>query len=127
MITLKLVLFIHSRLIVRFGGSEGIRDMGGLQSALTRPENVAYYKEKATVFDQAAALTYGLIKNHPFVDGNKRVAALMCELFLEEQGYELNLPEEEKYFLFTGLAASQISEEEFGSILKKKSKRIKNG
>ena len=79
------VVFIHKTLIERFGGSHGIRDVGGLESALARPQT-GYYRDR---IEEAAALWESLSQNHPFIDGNKRVAVTVTAAFLKVNGYRL--------------------------------------
>ena len=79
------VLEIHVRLIVRFGGADGLRDKGLLESALYRPQT-GYYSD---LVEMAAALFESLMNNHPFVDGNKRVAFFSTDVFLRINGYKL--------------------------------------
>lgn len=79
------VLEIHTRLIVRFGGADGLRDKGLLESALYRPQT-GYYSD---LVEMAAALFESLMNNHPFVDGNKRVAFFSTDVFLRINGYKL--------------------------------------
>ncbi len=83
-LTLDEVLEIHGTLIKRFGGAEGVRDLGLLESALYRPQT-GYY---STLFEMAAALFESLINNHPFIDGNKRVAFFATDVFLRMNGYK---------------------------------------
>jgi death on curing protein len=78
-------LFFHKQLIERYGGAPGIRDVGALESALHRPQT-GYY---ATVIHQAAALLESLVQNHPFMDGNKRVAFAVADVFLRINGYSI--------------------------------------
>jgi len=82
-LTLDEVLEMHSILIKRFGGAAGVRDLGLLESALYRPQT-GYY---STLFEMAAALFESLINNHPFIDGNKRVAFFATDVFLRMNGY----------------------------------------
>jgi death on curing protein len=84
--TVEEVLFLHRRLLMRFGGQEGIRDMGLLESALARPRS-GYY---ASLSEQAAALLQSLALNHAFVDGNERVAFATMAVFLRLHGFRLN-------------------------------------
>jgi len=70
----EIVIAVHQMLIAEHGGSLGIRDEGLLESALTRPRQVFFYEAEATIFDLAASYGFGLAKNHPFIDGNKRAA-----------------------------------------------------
>lgn len=84
------VLFIHNQMVKRFGGSHGIRDIGLVESAVARPQ--ATFGGKflyISIFDKAAALLQSLLKNHPFVDGNKRTALTSAGLFLRKNGYRL--------------------------------------
>lgn len=85
--TLQEALVLHQALLERFGGSAGVRDMGALESALYRPQS-GYYD---TLARQAAALMQSLAMNHPFVDGNKRVAFGLPTIFLGMNGYRLNV------------------------------------
>lgn len=84
-LSLDEVVEIHSILIKRFGGPQGIRDLGLLESALYRPQT-GYY---ANLEEMAAALFESLVKNHPFIDGNKRVAFFSTDVFLRLNGYKL--------------------------------------
>lgn len=86
--TLEEVLYLHRRLLERFGGREGVRDLGLLESSLARPRS-GYY---GTLSEQAAALLQSLARNHVFVDGNKRVAIATCAVFLRTNGFVLHLP-----------------------------------
>ena len=81
-------LFFHQRLIERYGGAAGVRDVGALESALHRPQT-GYYD---TIIHEAAALLESLVQNHPFVDGNKRVAFAVVDVFLRINGYETKAP-----------------------------------
>lgn len=89
--TLEEVLFLHRRLLERFGGREGVRDLGLLESALHRPRS-GYY---ASLSEQAAALMQSLARNHVFVDGNKRVAFATCAVFLRLNGFALRVDADE--------------------------------
>jgi death-on-curing protein len=111
---------VHERLLAEFGGLSGIRDHGLLESALHRPENLFLY-EKPDVFDLAAAYAFGIVKNHPFVDGNKRTGFIVAAVFLETNGKRLLATEIESTITTLGLAAGSISEKEFGRWLKQKS------
>ena len=79
-------LFFHKQLIERYGGAPGIRDAGALESALHRPQT-GYYD---TIIHEAAALIESLVQNHPFVDGNKRVAFAVVDVFLRINGHSIN-------------------------------------
>jgi death-on-curing protein len=78
-------LFFHKQLIDRYGGAPGVRDVGALESALRRPQT-GYYD---TIIEEAAALLESLVQNHPFVDGNKRVAFAVVDVFLRINGYSI--------------------------------------
>ena len=78
-------LFFHKQLIERYGGAPGVRDVGALESALQRPQT-GYY---GTIIEEAAALLESLVQNHPFVDGNKRVAFAVVDVFLRINGYSI--------------------------------------
>lgn len=94
--TVEEVLYLHHRLLERFGGREGVRDLGLLENALHRPRS-GYY---GTLSEQAAALLQSLARNHVFVDGNKRVAFATCAIFLRLNGYSIEVdPESAETFL----------------------------
>lgn len=95
-LTAEQVLFIHSRLIDETGGSHGIRDLGLLQSAIARPRATFGGEDLySDIFHKAAALMESLIKNHPFIDGNKRAAISSTGLFLGINGYNLETSQKE--------------------------------
>lgn len=116
------VLGLHEQLLAAFGGASGIRDEGLLDSALARPENLFAYGEP-TLFELAASYGFGLVKNHPFVDGNKRVGFAVAALFIELNGYRLVASEADVVVRTLGLAASQIRESEYAAWLKAQSRR----
>lgn len=92
-VTLSDVLAMHMVLIKRYGGSDGVRDMGSLESAVARPQS-GYYKD---VIESAAALFESLAINHPFIDGNKRVAFAATDVFLRINNYSFSLNSKEIY------------------------------
>jgi len=101
--------------LVAFGGAAGVRDFGALESVLARPRNLlAYGKKKPSLARLAAAYAFGIIKNHPFIDGNKRTALVVAFSFLEVNGIEINASEEDAYRVFMDLASGRVSEEELG-------------
>jgi len=108
----EVVVVVHELQIARFGGSEGLGDAGLLESALSRPVNKNAYDENATVFDLAAAYGFGLARNHPFVDGNKRVAFAAMAIFLSENGYELVPEKMDALETIMRLAAGELEEDE---------------
>lgn len=112
----EVVFAIHRRQLAEHGGLEGIRDEGLLQSALARPKNLLAYSESSPdMACLAAAYGYGIVKNHPFVDGNKRTAYVVMRTFLKLNGYDLQASSEEKYQIWLALAAGKLSEEELAS------------
>ena len=106
------VLAIHEAQIAEHGGALGIRDTSLLESALARPQNAASYS-RAEVPELAALYALGIIKNHPFVDGNKRVGAVLLETFLMLHGYELTTQDAALLQTVTALAAGEIDQESF--------------
>ena len=103
------VLAIHERQICEFGGSLGLRDRGLLESALDRPRNLANYGHPSLP-DLAAAYAFGLAKNHPFIDGNKRVAFVAAYVFLRLTGLRLVASEAEATEIMLAVAASKLPE-----------------
>jgi death-on-curing protein len=115
----ELVEAILERQLAEHGGTQGLRDDGLSQSALARQRQLfAYGGADLDVPALAASLAYGLARNHPFVDGNKRTCAVACELFLELNGYVLVARDEELYPVFLGLAAGEWSEQELADWLR---------
>ena len=105
------VLEIHRRLLEQFGGPAGIRDEGALDSALLAAANREHY-EGAGLAICAATYAFHLTRNHPFVDGNKRVGAAVSEVFVRLNGAVLNAANDEIVDLFMGIAAGKISRDE---------------
>ena len=104
---------IHHRQIAEHGGSEGLRDEGLLLSALARPQNLlAYGEPPPDLASLAAAYAYGIARNHPFVDGNKRTALVAARTFLILNGVDLEATQDDKVLTFLTLAEGAISEEE---------------
>jgi death on curing protein len=107
------VLAIHQRQLAEHGGGEGLRDSGLLDSALARPQNLLAYADGEPDLPRlAASYAWGLIRNHPFVDGNKRTAYVVCRTFLKLNGLDLTASQEEKYLTFLRLAEGLLTEEE---------------
>ena len=105
------VLAVHRMLLAEHGGLPGVRDHALLDSALARPRQKASYGESSSIFDLAASYSYGLAKNHPFVDGNKRVALTIAAVFLELNGFTLDASEAEAVLIYEQLAAGTLTEE----------------
>jgi death-on-curing protein len=112
------VLAMHELLLGEFGGRSGIRDEGLLDSALARAHNLAVH-EKPSIFDLAAAIAFGIIKNHPFVDGNKRVGFTAAVVFLNLNGHELHATEVDATVRTLALAAGDMTETEYAGWLRK--------
>jgi death on curing protein len=107
----EVVPAVHGRQLAEHGGSAGVRDDGLLASALARPKQLfAYGGADATLSRLAAAYAYGIARNHPFVDGNKRTAFVVSLLFLRLNGLTLGVSQEEKYNTFLALAAGELEE-----------------
>ncbi|TVQ81714.1 MAG: type II toxin-antitoxin system death-on-curing family toxin [Micavibrio sp.] len=106
----KLVLAIHHMSLVRHGGAFGLRDEGLLESALARPHNLFAYGNP-DLCDLAAAYASGIIRNHPFVDGNKRTGFVVAATFLDSNDIELTATEEEVVRATQALAAGEMAEE----------------
>jgi death-on-curing protein len=113
------VLAIHRRQIAEHGGDDGVRDLGLLESALARPKNIAAYEPDSDMARLAAAHGFGIVKNHPFIDGNKRTGYVVTELFIMKNNYQLKADSTEKYLTFLSLAEGTISEDELAAWLRK--------
>jgi len=116
-----LVLAIHDRQIAEHGGSPGVRDEGLLESALARAQQLhAYGASAPDLADLAAALAFGLARNHPFVDGNKRTAHVAYRAFLALNGAELVATDEDKYVKMLALAEGKLAERGFAAWLRER-------
>jgi death on curing protein len=103
---------IHRRQIAEHGGLDGVRDEGLLSSALARPQNLFSYGDPPPdLAALAASYAYGIARNHPFIDGNKRVALVVCRLFLQLNGQDIAASSEDKYQTFLRLAEGVVTEE----------------
>ncbi len=125
-LTAKQIMFIHSRLIKETGGSQGVHDLSALLSAVGRPqssfEDLDLYTD---LFSKAAALIDSLIRNHPFVDGNKRTGMVAGALFLRQNGYALKADNEELVSVALGVAQSQVGLDHIAAWLKENSQKQK--
>lgn len=108
-IGLEPTLLIHERQIAQHGGSPGIRDRGLLESALARPMTLTIYGQP-DLFDLAACYGWGLARNHPFIDGNKRTAFTVCMTFLRLHGQRPVASQQDLLTLFVGVAAGTVTE-----------------
>ncbi|MFG1466539.1 type II toxin-antitoxin system death-on-curing family toxin [Xanthobacter sp. DSM 24535] len=109
-ISKAVVLAIHDEQLSEHGGGQGLRDEGSLEAALDRPRNLLHYGTP-DIAALAAAYAFGLAKNHPFVDGNKRTSFVVTELFLDFNGYELAMDDATAVTTWLSLAAGELSEE----------------
>jgi death on curing protein len=116
-LTTPVVTAIHDEQLAIHGGSGGIRDSGLLESALARPQKKWAY-EQSELSELAAAYAYGLAKNHPFVDGNKRTSLLAIYTFLGINGVDFIVPEAEAVAIILALAAGEVSEESLARWIK---------
>ncbi|MEK7661230.1 MAG: type II toxin-antitoxin system death-on-curing family toxin [Pseudomonadota bacterium] len=113
-----IALMLHRVSIKNYGGADGVRDMGLLQSALARPQNLAAYGAVDAAL-LAASYGFGIAKNHPFIDGNKRTAFLCSLAFLRDNGIKLKAEPAEAAAAFLELAAGNLSEEGLAAWLRK--------
>jgi death on curing protein len=113
------VYAIHDAQLAEHGGSPGLRDKGALESALARPRNKAAYG-KADAAALAAAYAYGLVRNHPFADGNKRTGWVVARVFLADNGYGLQFDPGDAVRTVEALAAGKMSEAELAGWLRQR-------
>ena len=114
------VTAIHQRQISEHGGDAGVRDLGLLESALARPLNINAYDDCDDIARLAAAYAFGIVKNHPFIDGNKRTGYVVMETFLIKNGFTLNALPPDKYVTFIALADGSLSEDELAAWLRER-------
>jgi len=119
-ITREDCLAYHESLLERFGGLSGIRDESLLDSALNRPKHLFAYG-KPSIFQMAASYAHGIVKNHPFLDGNKRIGFMAAYIFLGANGWCLEALEEEAVLQTLALAAGEATEAEYAAWLEKNS------
>ncbi|MEK6232781.1 MAG: type II toxin-antitoxin system death-on-curing family toxin [Luteolibacter sp.] len=118
-ITPDITLALHDRQLAEHGGQAGLRDESLLLSALARPQQLlAYGDPSPDLCAMAAAYAYGIAKNHPFLDGNKRTAFVVYRLFLKWNGIELNAEKSERYATMLALAAGEMTEDNFADWLR---------
>ena len=114
-------LAIHDRQLAEHGGPSGTRDNMLLQSALSKPQNLKAYGNP-DLAELAASYAFGIARNHPFVDGNKRSAFVVCETFMALNGVELTASDVDCVLVVQDLAAGEITEAEFATWIRKNSK-----
>lgn len=118
------IVAIHDRQLAEHGGLPGLRDEGLLESALARPRNLfAYSEDKPDIPALAASYTFGLASNHPFLDGNKRIAMIAGFLFAETNSYRITASEQEAYITIMKLAAGELGEQELAAWFRENTNR----
>jgi len=113
----EMILAIQLKLLARFGGLEGVRDEGLLSSALGRPQQQFHY-ESPDLFDLAGTYAHGIVKNHPFLDVNKRAGFMAAYVFLRVNGFQLEAAEEEAVLQTLALAAGEIGADDYAAWLR---------
>jgi death-on-curing protein len=120
-----LVVSIHADLLQRYGGRPGLRDRHLLESAVAQPKMTIGGKSvHKTLFAKAAAYGYHVCRNHPFIDGNKRVAFILMDIFLQKNGWEIVADEEEAYSMMMDLASGKLAKAQLASWVKEHSTRL---
>ncbi len=117
------VIAIHDRLLALYGGAAGLRDRGLLKSALARPRQSYTYSETSDVIEMAALYTAGIVRNHPFIDGNKRTGFVIGVLFLELHGFDFKASEADATQAVMALAAGTLDEAGYAAWLRESAKR----
>ena len=121
----RIVSTIHADLLQRYGGRPGLRDPNLLDSALAQPKVTVGGKfVHKTLFDKAAAYGFHICKNHPFVDGNKRIAFVLMDIFLQKNGREVVANEREAYSIMMALASGRLTRPQLSSWLKDHSAKL---
>ena len=118
----EVILAAHDESLARFGGLEGSRDSGMLDSALGKPQHLFAYG-KPTLFDLAASYAFGIVRNHPFADGNKRTGLIAAIVFLELNGYAFGASEVDAALQTLALAAGELTQARYAAWLKANAKR----
>jgi death on curing protein len=124
-ISRRALLYLHSASLTTFGGSTGIRDEGLLDSALARPQNRFLYSPESDLSELAASYGFGIAKNHPFIDGNKRAAFHSVGLFLSINGYQLIADQLDAIQTMLNLAAGNLNEQQFAAWIRTNTKSQK--
>ena len=109
-LTIEIVRAIHAESVAEFGGDEALRDPGLLESALDRPRNLLAYGDNPSIHELAAAYCTGIVRNHPFMDGNKRTGVVAAAVFLDLNGYEFRPAEADVVTMIMALAAGEIDD-----------------
>jgi death-on-curing protein len=122
-VTKSVVLAIHEQQIAEHGGTQGIRDIGLLESALTRPQNLAAYGEP-DLTGMAAAYAFGIARNHPFLDGNKRTSYVVAVVFLRLNGLDISSDEATRLQIWMSLAAGELTEDQLAEWLRSSTTKL---
>ena len=125
-IVLETVLAVQDRQIDDHGGMAGVRDRGLVESAVNRPQTIAFYEDCFDIFDLAAAYGFALVQNHGFYDGNKRTAYTVTRLFLELNGYSLTASPADRVIMFLKCARGEAEESDLAEWLRKNSQKNKS-
>lgn len=124
-LTTRALLRIHFRMVKRFGGSQGVRDLGLVESALARPKaGFGDFEAYPDIFTKTAVLIHSLLKNHPFVDGNKRTATIAAITFLKHNGFKLKVTQKGLVKLALDIENNSLPEDKIAAWLKKHAKKI---
>lgn len=115
-VSVQVALSIHSAQLAEHGGIDGVRDLGLLESAMARPQHLASFGEP-TLCQLAASYGFGIARNHPFADGNKRTAFVVCLLFLAKNGLDVTATDADCIRVFWALAAGELTESELAKWL----------
>ncbi len=110
-VSVRVALSIHSAQLAEHGGADGVRDLGLLESAMARPQHLASFGTP-TLYELAASYGLGIARNHPFADGNKRTAFVVCLLFLAKNGLDVTATDADCIRVFWALAADELTEAE---------------
>lgn len=115
----RVLIAVHHEVLAEHGGAAGIRDPGLLESALVRPRQIAAYRRRPDAAALAAAYAFGIAKNHPFVDGNKRAAYVAMRLFLLLNGRDIDAPLPERVTAMEGLSSGGMPEKELAGWIRR--------
>ncbi len=124
---LAVVLAIHRMQIDRFGGAEGLRDQGLLESALARPQQLFHYGNDVGIPQLAAAYAFGIARNHAFLDGNKRTAFMVAAVFMEDNGWMVELGQVDVVLKILALATGELAESDLAEWLEAGSRLVEAG
>jgi death-on-curing protein len=122
-ITVAIATAIHDEAIYEFGGLPGLRDQGLLESALDRPRNLLAHEPRSSIFQIAATMCIGIVKDHPFSDGNKRTALLTTRAFLYLNGQELEPRQDDEVMTLVALAEGSLNQQQLAAWLERNSTR----